>query len=279
MKMQFISFLSKHSFDISFIIRKPLVDCLENKYNYALNDDLLKIEIQNGKYILHVLNTNNFLKFINNLEIEANKKINLTDREDAAAKKIYTHNVNVSHSFLLVRDFNELNNTKTIFIDKDKVLTEHNNKRICLVVENLEVFCKLEVLSHKLNIQFNDIDIIFGSGKAVNNKLNTKFFSLYNTVLCFFDIDKAGFDMYFSLKNSLKDVHTRVENIFISEIERYFSISNPLPSGFDNIVDYKKKNNDLLFHMDEYVLDLMRKYETGIEQEMFLTSLGELNDR
>jgi len=279
MKIPFIKFLAKHSFDMSFVIGKQLVDCLENKYDYALNNDLLKIEIQNGKFILHVLNTSNFLKFINILEDEANKKNNLTDREDAASKNIHTHNVNVSHSFLLVRNFNELNNTKTIFIDKDKVLTEHNSKRICLVVENLEVFCKLETLSCRLNVQLNNVDIIYGSGKSVNNKLNTKFFSLYNTVLCFFDIDKSGFDMYFSLKNSLKDIHTRVENIFVSEIEKYFSVSNPLPSGFENIVDYKKKNNDLLFHMDEYVLDLMRKYETGIEQEMFLTSLGELNDR
>jgi hypothetical protein len=279
MKKTFIDFLDRNKDNSSFKITNAFKNCLNNKYYYAINEDLMKIEIIGGEILLKVLNKKFFISFINNLKEEYIDNKVLSNRTEAAAKKIHTHKVNVSHSYLLIRKLNNLNNISTILIDKNNIYSEFKNCKICLIIENFEVFCKIENISSKFNINFNETDIIYGSGKSINNQLNTKFLSKYDKLICFFDIDKSGFDMYISLKNSLEKYNTKVINLFVDDIDKYFKINNKFDTGFDNIIEFIRNKKNILDKQDMIVLDFIRKYEIGIEQEMFLTDIKEYNDK
>jgi hypothetical protein len=79
-----------------------------------------------------------------------------------------------------------------------------------LLVENLENFLALEqtidiLADCGVAEQSEDLDVIFGAGNQITNRLNIPFLSQYQRLYCLFDADLGGLTMYRTLLKGLPE--------------------------------------------------------------------------
>lgn len=186
-----------------------------------------------------------------------------------------THKINCSVS-LITYFHNEF--LKTVILNQNKQKFEQN--QYCLIIENLELFVNFKyifennLIKNFKNLDITTMDIIYGKGFDITNKLNIDFLNLYSKIFCFFDLDKAGFDMLINLKKNIPNI----ENCYINNIETYFQKlkSNIVFSKNNqniNIFNYINKNKQYLNDNDIYILNLIDKYGI-LEQEIFLQDIN-----
>ena len=75
----------------------------------------------------------------------------------------------------------------------------------CLVIENLENFLQisktLEVLKNLLPLSPDPVEIVFADGMSVANSFHKKYFSQFNEILLFLDLDAGGLNIAAAVHN------------------------------------------------------------------------------
>lgn len=128
-----------------------------------------------------------------------------------AAIKGNSHQHNSSMSFVLVFP-DALNQQKwqkqprcpeVVVCDNTGLSLTFKAQKTLLVIENQENFFRYQefitALSPLLNGESEQIDIAFGHGNSITNRLHADFFAQYQHVLCCFDYDLGGLTMFSTL--------------------------------------------------------------------------------
>jgi hypothetical protein len=276
-KNEYVDFLKLCIIKNKILTKKEYKDLFNSKlYDEILKDKSIvneevktketkfKSEIQKDidKLLLNENINNN-----NNLLLNQNKEDFFSSRSELALHN-KTHEVKTNISIL------QLIQNDTIYcvlFPQPKTINciKPKNNKIALIIENLENFVHYKEYIDKFNIVLNkeELDIIFSSGNSISSDKNKDFLNDYQIIYTFFDLDKAGFDIYINLKRNLT---TNVENIYVKNIENYFQkiITNNYKFK-DGIFEYLKLNIQYLTKRDIEILLMIEKYGT-MEQEIFL---------
>lgn len=199
------------------------------------------------------------LEVIEQLEQLAKKPIN---RLEAAAMGD-SHRVSVSSGFVLVyhQNLND-NRPDVVYFEQGNYLQGFVPKKRLLIVENEENFFMYQLMLKLAStftgqtINLKNTDIVLGSGSRVTSKLATSWYQQYDEVLCAFDYDAAGLEMYKTLKVRLGEIiiflqpndYSLYEHCFQmkpKKHERYMKCINLAEElgfiGLSNIVKKNKK--------------------------------------
>jgi hypothetical protein len=153
-----------------------------------------------------------------------------TTRTEAAVKG-NSHQHNSSMSFVLVfpEAFNQQRWQKkpkcpeVVVCDNAGLTLTFKPKKTLVVIENQENFFRYQefladVLKETLpNVSHSleSIDIAFGHGNSITNKLHADFFNQYQQVLCCFDYDLGGLTMFSTLRKLFKSQKVNATVSFI----------------------------------------------------------------
>jgi 5S rRNA maturation endonuclease (ribonuclease M5) len=211
----------------------------DNKYSYSLKNNDLYNEV--------------FRSYIDET---------LSKRESAALQG-NSHLSKCTKGLLLMREDN-LNSSGVFFELPNKTFSP--NKKIAIIIENLETFINKEFIeSLKIN-NINDCNVIFGSGGVIQNDYFYNFLNQYETVYCLFDWDYYGLSFYKTLFDNNINVIWHCENRFISSFEA--TNKKDLSRGQVNELINKYKYLPYL----EETLETIKKYKSTQEQEIFHTT-------
>ncbi|EMM5786911.1 Wadjet anti-phage system protein JetD domain-containing protein [Pseudomonas aeruginosa] len=113
-----------------------------------------------------------------------------------------SHRARVSESLLMFRSAQHRHPVVAVTETGAWVLPRHFGK-VGVIVENLESFLQVdETLSFVAGIlagATGEIELIFGSGNQVTNRLNARILSQFDELYCLFDVDMGGLRMFASL--------------------------------------------------------------------------------
>lgn len=113
-----------------------------------------------------------------------------------------SHRVGVSESLLMFRSAQHRHPVVAVTEAGVWVLPRPLGK-VGVIVENLENFLRIaEILPFVAGIlpgKAGEIELIFGSGNQVTNRLNTAVLSRFDELYCLFDVDMGGLRMFASL--------------------------------------------------------------------------------
>lgn len=114
-----------------------------------------------------------------------------------------SHNARVSGAMLTLRS-RQQRHPQVILVEGNNVHVPTATARYAVIVENLENFLALDATlslfpSCGLSPQWQDADVLFGSGNSVTNRLLTPVFQRYQEVGCLFDPDPGGIRMFDTL--------------------------------------------------------------------------------
>ncbi len=131
-----------------------------------------------------------------------------------AAEKGDSHQVATSYSFLLIYHSQLFDNRPdVVLLHQDKLTQSFKAKKQLLIIENEENFFSYQQMLPLLSdfygqrLNLDNCDIVFGAGNQINKGLNLCFFDQYHSVLCAFDFDLGGLQMFKTLHQRLdKDV-------------------------------------------------------------------------
>jgi hypothetical protein len=129
-----------------------------------------------------------------------------------AADQGDSHRISTTVSYLLA--YHELSPDKRpdiVYLDENQTVQGFKSKKQLLLIENEENFFQYALMCSAVSLAINDLvslkntDIVLGSGMKVCTELNVQWFNSYDRVLCAFDYDLAGLQMYASIKNRLQN--------------------------------------------------------------------------
>lgn len=176
------------------------------------------------------------------------------------------------HFLLLTNDNYKL--PLTLHFKTNQLLNELQVSKNCLIIENLEVYYNYKKVLNILDLDNNDIDIIYGGGKNICNKYYYDFLNRYEKLFIFGDLDYGGYQIYISLKENL---NLKVEKLYIKNINKFFNEVKKIETykQFHNfkeltIKKYINKKKEVLTDKDIEILILMNEYEIRIEEELIL---------
>lgn len=190
-----------------------------------------------------------------------------------AAAQGDSHQQATSHSFLLVYH-NQLKDARpdVVLINSQQLWQNFTAKQHLLIIENQENFFHyqqmLPVLSqfYGLPLSLANCDVVFGAGNQINKGLNLSLLGQYHSVLCAFDFDYGGLQMFKSLQQQLA-----------------IPVTLLMPDDFSPwLCHFKRQPNDpqhLLAAIDlagelgfKHLAKVFKKQSRFMEQELLLTS-------
>jgi hypothetical protein len=98
-----------------------------------------------------------------------------------------------------------------IYLDEHQSVQGFKSKSQLLLIENEENFFKHELMFQAVTqtmgvvVSLENTDIALGSGMKVSAELNVEWYKNYDRVLCAFDYDLAGLQMFASLNDRLQE--------------------------------------------------------------------------
>ena len=129
-----------------------------------------------------------------------------------AAEQGNSHRASTTVSYLLA--YHELSPDKRpdiVYLDENQMVQGFKPKKQLLLIENEENFfqyvlmCSAVSLAVGEPVSLKNTDIALGSGMKVCTELNMQWYDRYDRVLCAFDYDLAGLQMFASIKDRLQD--------------------------------------------------------------------------
>ena len=260
----------KNEILISISSLKKIEDSYPFEYSF-FEQSINLIPHQKNKYLISIQNEENFNSFIES-KIDFFQK-EFKNRTDISSFKS-THYKKSNYNKLLMY----INSKINIFVIEENGIITHNVDSLfnsCILIENQDNFFEYKTILEKLkhyNLDFNQLDIIFGDGNSITDSKFHSFLKKYKNIYTFFDLDKTGFEMYFNIK---KNINFNTQMLYVKNIEKYFQISKNRFQHKISFSDFLKyKDNGLVNSSDEIVLDLMlNKYNIGLEQEIFLKDI------
>lgn len=113
-----------------------------------------------------------------------------------------SHRVGVSESILIFRSVQHKHPAVAV-TESGEWMLPRGLGRVGVVVENLENFLRVDetlpFIAEILESTPSDIELIFGSGNQVTNKLNANVLGQFDELYCLFDVDMGGLRMFASL--------------------------------------------------------------------------------
>jgi hypothetical protein len=129
-----------------------------------------------------------------------------------AADQGNSHQISTTAGYLLVyHDLLPDQRPDIVYLDKELCVQGFASKRQLLLIENEENFFQFERMCHAvsrtmgIDIKLSNTDIALGSGMKVAAHLQVQWYKKYERVLCAFDYDLAGLEMFASLKDQLNE--------------------------------------------------------------------------
>ena len=129
-----------------------------------------------------------------------------------AADQGNSHRTSTTVSYLLA--YHALSSDKRpdiIYLDEHQTVQGFKSKNQLLLVENEENFFQHELMFQAVSktmgvvVSLENTDIALGSGMKVSTELNVAWYKNYDKVLCAFDYDLAGLQMFASLNDRLQE--------------------------------------------------------------------------
>lgn len=182
-----------------------------------------------------------------------------------------SHRASVSGSCLLIRSHSHPHPVVALY-EVDHWHTPRPTGRVGVIVENLENFLDLKrtltLITGLLHQGHADIELIYGSGNQVTNRLNTAFLGYFSELHCLFDVDPGGLRMYASLRKQLPT--SRLGFLAPADVEERLKRSrySLCRQGSQDILQYVglSPETDQLIHQ-------MRRQSAVLEQETYLLTL------
>lgn len=216
--------------------------------------------VANPYYILTPKNIDDY----NTLKLKMNVHIEKTDRTSHAVHGD-SHLISVSYAFLLVKE--SINATiKTVFFEKGEIKQTEPLllKKKVVIIENLENFGNTLANFRHINIDVNDYSFIFGSGNAITNGKFTDFLNSFDEILCLFDIDSGGFQMFTLLDKRHEQCQFIYPENILQIMDKYVANSH----GKEVVLSLNSKFGDnQKLHP---ILTLINRTQKTVEQELYL---------
>lgn len=123
-----------------------------------------------------------------------------------------SHNYRVSANLIMVyhQGITDLR-PDVVYVSKHKIIQSFKAKSKLLLIENEENFIQFNCFCKSLSkltgerISIDSFDIALGSGNRATSNLLIGWYNQYDEVLCAFDYDLGGLQMFATLKKSLED--------------------------------------------------------------------------
>ncbi|WAB91872.1 DUF2220 family protein [Pseudomonas citronellolis] len=185
-----------------------------------------------------------------------------------------SHRVSVSGTYLLIRSQPQPHPVVALY-EAGCWHAPRPARSVGVIVENLENFLNLErtlaLITSLLHRAPAEIELIYGSGNQVTNRLNTAFLETFSELHCLFDVDPGGLRMYATLRKQMPTVPLRF--LAPADVEQLLRRSRYSLSeqGSQDILQYaglSPETDQLIHHM--------RRQNSVLEQETYLlTAPGE----
>ena len=194
-----------------------------------------------------------------------------------AAEQGNSHAAKLSFAHILVWS-NEQAATPDVVVlsDDGLVKTPFNTKKKLLLIENQECFFRLPQMLNGLydfshvDINLDDFDIGLGNGDAVSNALLAPYFSKYDFIVCAFDFDMAGLQMYHGLKEQPSLAICQIDWLVPSDLRDYYSLFRLNAQTADRLLSAIDLADSLSLPQ---VSEAFRQTKHFMEQEMLLLPL------
>lgn len=215
------------------------------------------------KHPLYILTPTNHEEYAT-LKTKMNVHIEKTDRASYAVHGD-SHLTSVSYAFLLVKE--SINATiKTVFFNKGEIhQTEPLSlKKKAIIIENLENFGNTLANFEHINIDLNEYSVIFGSGNTITNTMFNDFLMSFDEILCLFDIDAGGLQMFNTLDKRYPHCQFIYPDNLLCIMDKYVANSH----GKEVVLALNSKFGDnKKLHP---ILTLINKTQKTVEQELYL---------
>lgn len=185
-----------------------------------------------------------------------------------------SHRAGVSGAYLLMRSQPHPYPVVALY-EAERWHTPRPTSPVGVIVENLENFLDigrtLALITGLLHRAPGEIELIYGSGNQVTNRLNTAFLDTFSELHCLFDVDPGGLRMYATLRKQLPTAHLRF--LAPADVEQRLGRSrySLTAQGSQDILQYaglSPETDQLIRHM--------RRQNSVLEQETYLlTAPGE----
>ena len=230
-----------------------------NKKNIDISKMFYAEIVKKPFYVLTAKNYMEYNELKQQFYISADKNTRL-----GAAKLGNSHKARVSYSFLLFKKDID-SKVETMFFN-DNILQNSdimNIKKKVVIIENLENFGNTINNFKNIDIDLNEYSYIYGSGKSILNSSFNSIFETCDEILCLFDIDYDGMEMFDLLNEKFNNTHF----IFPQNISDYLKKSLKFISKEElfrlNSRFYKNQK------LNE-ILEKINKVNKYIEQELYL---------
>ncbi|GAA5219042.1 hypothetical protein ACFSJ3_16945 [Corallincola platygyrae] len=201
-----------------------------------------------------------------------------------ATEKGDSHLSGTSHSYLLVyHDGLPDVRPGLVLLSDQGVVQDFEPKKRVLLVENEENFFQpqkmLEAAAQLTGQAFSlaDTDVVLGSGSRGLSAERVDWYLQYEQVVCAFDYDTAGLEMYASLERQIRrlrerrdDITTLVSYLQPEDYESWWPQFKCQPKSEKNYLRGRKLATELGFDSLALAFAKTRKF---MEQEMLLTSV------
>lgn len=175
-----------------------------------------------------------------------------------------SHHIKCSYSYLLYKE-TLTSDVSTLFFKENTITNTipYFLKNKIIIIENIENFGDIRKNFNNLSLDLNEYSFIFGSGDYITNSYFSDFFNTFEEVLCLFDIDKAGFEMFQSLDRN----HANCKFIYPDNIDDVFILSRRTLRNEDVMMLNQQFASDTKLHD---ILNKINIHKKTIEQELYL---------
>lgn len=210
-------------------------------------------------YILTPVNYNEYQILKDQYYISSDKNSRI-----GAALHGNSHNNKCSYSYLLCMESINGNVQSIFFNGNDICKTDKIDfKDKVIIIENMENFGNIDKNFKNIKINLEDYSFIFGGGNHITNSFFTNFLSGFDELLCLFDIDKEGMEMFTRLDNK----HSNCVYIYPDNINEYLKKSVRVLNNQEviELVAQFESNNKLTD-----ILEKIKIHKKQVEQELYL---------
>lgn len=184
-----------------------------------------------------------------------------------------SHAVGVSESILIFRS--EYYPHPTVAItDQGEWVVPRLLGPIGVIVENLENFLRfhetIAFIGSILPFDFNEFELIYGSGNQVTNSLNAPVLKRFDVIYCLFDVDVGGMRMFKTLKTLLPG--QAINFLAPTDMHGRLTRSKNLLSD-EHRIELFEKYRDLSPETDR-LISCMRATGRILEQETYLAAIA-----
>lgn len=180
-----------------------------------------------------------------------------------------SHKHPVSRSMIILWPYRQIHPI-VILNDSNKITTPISLSRRLLIIENQENFLQKDLTLAFLKRQFPDfdddaVDIAWGSGNAISNRLNKNFFNQYQRIDCLLDLDIGGLKIFANIYELTS--HPRLSFLLPPIADELLKKSN-LDLQAENLPDLRNLREK--YPPISPVIELMVKHKKMLEQEIYL---------